>query len=63
MTTTSELLTTREAAAFLKLCPTSLRRWRRLGIGPQWLKIGPRAVRYSRADLDQYLSDQTTSPS
>ncbi len=46
-----DLLTIAEAAEFLKVSTVTLSRWRRQGRLPT-LKIGPRAVRIRRADLD-----------
>ncbi|MBZ5609130.1 MAG: helix-turn-helix domain-containing protein [Acidobacteriia bacterium] len=44
-----------EAASILGLKPNTLRKWRVLGRGPRYRKLG-RAVRYSKADLDAWLS-------
>ncbi len=46
-----DLLTIQEAAEILKVSTVTLSRWRRQGRLPT-LKIGPRAVRIRRADLD-----------
>ncbi len=46
-----DLLTMQEAAEILKVSTVTLSRWRRQGRLPT-LKIGPRAVRIRRADLD-----------
>lgn len=46
-----DLLTIAEAAELLKVSTVTLSRWRRQGRLPT-LKIGPRAVRIRRADLD-----------
>ena len=50
------LLSEREAATALTLAPTTLRNWRSLGIGIPYVKIGKRAVRYRRADVDAFLT-------
>ena len=47
-----DLLTIAEAAEILKVSAVTVSRWRRQGRLPT-LKIGPRAVRIRRADLDQ----------
>jgi predicted DNA-binding transcriptional regulator AlpA len=49
------LLNDVQAAAYLSLSPSTLRRWRSegRGRGPAWLKLGGR-VRYSLADLEAY---------
>jgi predicted DNA-binding transcriptional regulator AlpA len=53
------LLTTKQAAVYLgSMSPRSLERWRLLGEGPRYLKIGAgkrAAVRYLSSDLDAWL--------
>lgn len=48
------LLTETEAAAILTISPATLRRWRWIEKGPQFVKIGG-AVRYRRADLTAFI--------
>ena len=48
---TDDLLTIDEAAEHLKVSAVTISRWRRQGRLPT-LKVGPRAVRIRRADLD-----------
>ena len=52
----TELLTTREAAGYLRLAITTLEHWRLEGRGPIFCKIG-RQVRYRRADVDRWLAE------
>jgi hypothetical protein len=40
------LLTPGEVAAELAVTTRTLARWRTLGIGPVWRRVGPRLVRY-----------------
>jgi hypothetical protein len=54
-----EMLTLREACRFLRVPEGTLRYWRHLG--PRSFKIG-RHVRYWRADLVLWLSEQTNRP-
>ena len=49
-----ELLTTKEAAAFLKLAPITLAKWRAQKRGPTWTRTG-RTIKYRRRDLEAYL--------
>ena len=56
----TELLTTREAASYLRLAITTLEHWRLEGRGPAFCKIG-RQVRYRRADVDQWLTEMNES--
>jgi hypothetical protein len=48
------LITEGEAADILRVSVTSLRRWRRLGSGPVYRKLG-RTVRYRPEDLADFL--------
>lgn len=43
-----------EAARILNVSPFTLRRWRKEGTGPAFLKIGPRRVAYDPADLEAF---------
>jgi Helix-turn-helix domain len=51
---TSKLLTQEEAATFLNLRPKTLARWRWLGKGPRFIKLG-HAVRYTERDLIAFI--------
>jgi predicted DNA-binding transcriptional regulator AlpA len=53
----AELLTPREAAAFLRLSSSWLAKARMRGDGPPFLKVG-RSIRYSRAALVKWLNSQ-----
>ena len=55
----SEVLNTREAAAFLRLGKPTLERFRLTGAGPRYCKLGG-AVRYRRADLEAWLESRLT---
>jgi excisionase family DNA binding protein len=55
------LLTTAEAAAYLRLTVQTLAHWRCRGSGPAYFTYG-RRVRYSREDLDAWLTRQRTQP-
>ena len=48
------LLTTRQAAEYLNISPKTLEKYRLVGGGPQFIKIG-KAVRYSLVDLDDWI--------
>jgi excisionase family DNA binding protein len=49
------LLTTREAADFLRISCSSLNHWRLEGRGPEVTRFG-RQVRYRHADLERWLA-------
>jgi Helix-turn-helix domain len=53
-----EMLTLQEACGYLRVPEGTLRYWRHLGAGPRSFKIG-RHVRYWRADLILWLTEQT----
>jgi Helix-turn-helix domain len=50
------LLTTAEAAVYLRRSTATLEAWRRQGIGPKVTKLGPRGIRYSLANLRRFLN-------
>jgi hypothetical protein len=56
----SPLLTERQAAQYLLRSKSSLRRDRKRGYGPGFLRIG-RSVRYLKAELDGYICACRTS--
>ena len=51
------LLSPSQAAEYLNLAVSSLAKWRVGGIGPKYVKLGS-AVRYRRADLDDWISSK-----
>lgn len=51
-----DLVTTAEAAAILGLAEQTLCNWRWTGKGPLARRVGARAVRYLRCDLESFLS-------
>ncbi|MEO1242503.1 MAG: helix-turn-helix domain-containing protein [Pseudomonadota bacterium] len=56
----SDLLTEREAAQYLGVSPRTLSNWRvRSNDGPRYHKLSSRAVRYRRADLEDWLEDRS----
>ena len=59
-TAIAALRTPKEAAQFLKLSTSWLAKARMRGDGPPYIKFG-RAIRYSEADLLQWISSQRRS--
>ncbi len=53
----SPFLTTRQAAAYLRLQPCTLESWRSEGEGPVFHKLGGRAY-YKLADLDSWIESR-----
>ncbi len=45
-----------QAAEFLSVSVRTLQRWRWEGIGPAFVKVGARAVRYDQAELAAFLN-------
>jgi len=60
------LLTEAETARYLGISRATLERWRAQGHSgakatapvPRFIKLGSRAVRYDRADLDEFIATQ-----
>ena len=52
----SSLLGERAVAELLNLKVSTLRKWRLLGRGPVFCKVGGRAVRYAPADVEQFIA-------
>jgi excisionase family DNA binding protein len=50
------LLTQREAASVLRLSERTLERWRVAGIGPRFIRLPRRSIRYPQQHLDAYLA-------
>jgi predicted DNA-binding transcriptional regulator AlpA len=61
METIKHLLDEQEAAQFLRLAPMTLRRWRSIGRGPRFIKLGAShqsAVRYRMSDLTDWIESR-----
>ena len=56
MSKRNDLMTTEEAALYVRLSPRTLERYRVTGEGPTFLKNG-RRVFYRQSDLDQWLEN------
>lgn len=54
-------LDTEAAAAYIAHSPETMAKWRWLGRGPAYAKIGGRIV-YRRASLDRWLAEHEVSP-
>lgn len=50
-----------EIATRLLVKDTTLRDWRSAGVGPPYIKVGPRQVRYSRAAVEEWLARRTVA--
>lgn len=54
---TTDILNTKEAASYVRLGKPTLERFRISGGGPRYCKLGG-AVRYRKADLDEWLESR-----
>lgn len=55
------LLTPKELAARWKMGTRGLDRWRYTGLGPRFVKLGHKTVRYRLADVEQWERNRTQS--
>jgi excisionase family DNA binding protein len=53
----SPLLRTPEAADYLTIAGSTLEKLRLYGRGPRFVRVGTRAIRYRREDLDAWLTE------
>lgn len=61
MPTNQNLLNTAEAAAYIRMKPQTLNKWRHYKEGPSYVKIG-RMVFYKPADLEAFMDAGVVSP-
>lgn len=54
--TTDKLMTTQEAAAYVRLSPSLLNKLRLTGGGPVFVRLAGRAIRYRQSDLDAWVA-------
>lgn len=55
-------LTTGEVAARLAVSPRTVRSWRSEGMGPRFVRVGGRAIRYRPGAVDAYLAEREHDP-
>ncbi len=58
----NETLTTPDAAAFINVSKRTLESWRARRIGPRYIALSARAVRYRIEDLRSFLAEHTVDP-
>jgi len=51
-------LDTADAGVHLSVASATLAKWRRVGGGPPFLRLGSKSVRYKVEDLDQWLESR-----
>jgi predicted DNA-binding transcriptional regulator AlpA len=54
-----KLLTPGDLEALLGKPKAALANWRYQGLGPRFIKLGPKAVRYRAKDVESWLDQQT----
>jgi predicted DNA-binding transcriptional regulator AlpA len=52
----AECMRTPEAARYMALSESTLTKMRLTGDGPPFVKVGPRAIAYRKADLNAYIA-------
>ena len=60
MTNTEPLVTQEEVAEYLSVSTRTLEHWRRVNLGPPYVKLGTRAVRYRMSEVGRWLAPVTT---
>lgn len=50
------LLKPSEAAYVLNISAPLLRVWRRQGVGPRWVRLGAKSIRYPIAGIDTFMA-------
>lgn len=53
----SQLLSTAQVSSLLNLQAATLKKWRVLGTGPKFVRIGKRAIRYRLVDVKRFVAD------
>jgi len=58
---TNSLFTEPQAARFLNFTPRCLQAWRQRGVGPKFVRVSSRAVRYRICDLNEWINQHIKS--
>ena len=58
----AECMRTPDAARYVALSESTLTKMRLTGDGPPFVKVGPRAVAYRKADIDAWLEARVRRP-
>ena len=56
------LLDSREAAKYLTVARQTLAKWRHLGQGPSYVRVGNRDIRYRLSALEAWLEERAVTP-
>lgn len=52
------LIDEKEAASYLRYSVRALQNWRVRGVGPMFVKVSGRSVRYTRSDLQKWIAEK-----
>lgn len=55
------MFSARQAAEYIGVCPATLCHWRKRGVGPPWIRIGPHdrgLIRYPVAEFQAWLAER-----
>lgn len=58
ITVADPVYTPSEAAGILKVKVATLKDWRVRGVGPYYIRSGPKFIRYRQSDIDAWLDGQ-----
>ena len=56
-------LTTEEAADMLGVAPATMRDWKAQRVGPPYVQLSSRCVRYRQSDIEKFITDRRVVPS
>ena len=56
-----EMLDTKAVAAWLGIAPITIAKGRCTGLGPPYVRLTPKAIRYRKSDVEKWLNEQTFS--
>lgn len=56
------LIDTVKAAELLGVRPNQLEQWRCRGLGPNWVRVGPKLVRYRPEDIQEFIRRNLSRP-
>ena len=59
----ADILTEKQLAQSKQISVSLVRKWRRNGEGPPFLRVGAKLIRYRRADVEAWLTGQRRDPS
>jgi predicted DNA-binding transcriptional regulator AlpA len=56
--TQNDLITATETAQRLRVSYSTMKRWRKTGTGPEWCRLGGRAIRYRVVSVEAWVTSQ-----